>query len=435
MNKLALLASTALVLLAGCATTADAAPPKKQCPNGVIVPKNKPCPTPTPVPVPTPTPTPVPTPTPTPVPTPTPTPVPTPTPTPVPVPTPTPTPGPTPTPPTGPLPVIISNFPTDPLLINEPPPPAPSPGDPGAFRVICGPAHLGYDDPVVYFGQPGRSHLHQFYGNTGVNANSTYESLRTTGDSTCGNKLNRSGYWIPAMLNGLGQVVRPDYISLYYKRMPANDPRCNWATHPQGMGKACVGIPRGLRFIAGYDMLAMRDPQPGMFWFNCDGPGAVSGHLPNIPVAAAGCPLGARLGAVIVAPDCWDGVNLDSPNHRSHLAYSSYSPGYQRCPDSHPNVIPQLQSGIWYTVDNTKAGWHFSSDVMPGMPTQVGGTSFHWDYFEAWDDSIRNMWETFCINGLLNCAGGNLGAGKAMIQYPAFQWSVSPRLVPVPPRP
>src|SRR5207237_1141249 len=50
----------------------------------------------------------------------------------------------------------------------------------GAFRFICGAGHILYDDPIVYPCKPGKSHLHQFYGNTGANAFSTFESLRTT---------------------------------------------------------------------------------------------------------------------------------------------------------------------------------------------------------------------------------------------------------------
>ncbi len=73
-------------------------------------------------------------------------------------------------------------------------------------------------------GQPGKAHLHQFVGNTGTNANSTYATLRTSGQSTCqnanGGPVNRSAYWFPAMLNGIGGVVKPDYWHLYYKRDP-----------------------------------------------------------------------------------------------------------------------------------------------------------------------------------------------------------------------
>jgi hypothetical protein len=108
----------------------------------------------------------------------------------------------------------------------------------GAFRFICNPAHLAKDDPIVYPGQAGKSHLHQFFGNTAANANSTYESLRTTGQSTCNSPLNRSAYWMPAMMNGKGQVVRPDYISIYYKRRPASDPKCT-ASNPGRDRRLC----------------------------------------------------------------------------------------------------------------------------------------------------------------------------------------------------
>ena len=70
----------------------------------------------------------------------------------------------------------------------------------GAFRFLCAPSHNAYDDPIVFPGQPGKSHLHTFFGNTLADGNSTYESLRKTGDSTCNDMLNRSAYWIPALM-------------------------------------------------------------------------------------------------------------------------------------------------------------------------------------------------------------------------------------------
>ncbi|RYF12241.1 MAG: DUF1996 domain-containing protein, partial [Oxalobacteraceae bacterium] len=215
----------------------------------------------------------------------------------------------------------------------------------GAFRFICNPGQLLADDPIVYPGQAGRSHLHQFLGNTAANANSTYASLRTTGGSTCGNMLNRSAYWIPAMMNGKGKVVRPDYISIYYKRRPANDPEClRMAT------KGCRDLPRGLRYIFGYNMAT---EQGGGFYFDCNGPTATSSHYADIVSAAKGCPVGNQLGAVANAPECWDGKNLDTADHRSHMAYPSYGGwGYLKCPDTHPYVVPAFTLGAWYTTDS-----------------------------------------------------------------------------------
>ena len=111
----------------------------------------------------------------------------------------------------------------------------------------------------------------------------------------------------------------------------------------------CLPIPNGIKFIFGYDMLTHKSPT-GSLWFNCQGPGAVEGHYPNLNVALENCPERPRtlVGAIIEAPSCWDGKNLDSPNHRDHVGYASYgSWGYQKCelraplrnPDVHARCV------------------------------------------------------------------------------------------------
>ncbi|MEH3123092.1 MAG: DUF1996 domain-containing protein [Sphingomonas phyllosphaerae] len=368
------------------------------------------------------------------------------------VPTPTPTPAPTPTPSASPVaatpgslsvtdgyPEIPSNFDVNSELV-------PSwgtgeiaqtskPDNVGAFRFICNPSHELRDDPVVFPGQAGRSHLHQFFGNTLANANSTYESLRTTGQSTCNSPLNRSAYWIPAMLNGKGGVVRPDYITIYYKRFPQDDPECT------RMGKACVDLPRGLRYVFGFNMADM-SAKFDAGWFNCQGPTAKSDHYKDIVDAAKNCPVGNQLGAVLAAPNCWDGKNLDSPDHRSHMAYPGFGNwGYLKCPDTHPYITPGLSMAAWYTVDEdldtsgtwdgTPKGWHLASDEMPGMPMMRPGSTLHADWFGAWDDSVMRTWMANCINKQLSCNGGDLGNGKQMKTFSGFTWTAKPHVVPV----
>jgi hypothetical protein len=302
----------------------------------------------------------------------------------------------------------------------------------GAFRFICQPGQVSYDDPIVFPGQPGKSHLHQWYGNTGANASSTYESLRTTGESTCVNILNRSAYWMPAMLDGKGHVVRPDFVSIYYKRNPKDDPAC------QKAAKACVDLPRGLRMIFGHDVMTGR-PATGATHFDCNGgPDAVSGHFDTITEAAKGCPAGARLGAIVNAPACWDGKRLDSPNHRDHVADVSYgSWGYPKCPSTHPYIIPAFTMGAWYAVEkgDTPTDWYLSSDEMPGMERMAAGSTFHADWFGAWDDDVLAQWTANCIEKLLSCSAGDLGDGRQMRQSGTFSWKTANRLVPIPKRP
>ena len=63
------------------------------------------------------------------------------------------------------------------------------------------------------------------------------------------------------------------------------------------------------------------------------------------------CPGGIR--ASVIFPSCWDGKNLDSPDHSSHMAYAPGSSGRlagSQCPESHPVRVPQLMYEVnWDT--------------------------------------------------------------------------------------
>ena len=304
--------------------------------------------------------------------------------------------------------------------------------DVGAFRFLCAPSHNAYNDPIVYPGQPGKSHLHTFFGNELADANSTYASLRATGNSTCNALLNRSAYWVPAMMNGSGKVVMPDYLSVYYKRMPSSDPRC------KRLATACVALPRGLRYIFGYNMFdpASTPTNVAKRWWNCDGPTSTSGHFATIADALKGCKTGDRLGAVLVAPDCWNGRELDSPDHRRHLAYRVYDENAQpKCPAGYPYIIPEFQLGAWYTTDTTAKNWYLSSDRMPGMPPSEPGTTFHADWFGAWEDSILALWTANCIEKLLSCSGGDLGNGQQISTLAGYNYGSKTVLADIPAKP
>jgi len=291
-----------------------------------------------------------------------------------------------------------------------------------AFRMFCTAGQLLRDDPLVYPGQPGVSHLHQFYANTGTNAASNYQSLRTSGNTTCGNAttpFNRSAYWHPAMLDGVGNVVKPDFLSLYYKRNAASDPMCSLSS-AQHLGQ-CVDLPNGIRFVFGYNMQNGTAAVPGTVSFVCwaseDGAvsnGAATGVYKSIAeVAAAGCPVGAQLVILANSPNCWDGANLDTPDHRSHMSYAT-GPWYtgqlfNACPADHPYVVPDMEVLIHFTVDANLAKWHVASDEMvPGAPN---GSTFHLDYWEAWSPTIKAGWHDGCINLHLSCSNGELGDG------------------------
>ena len=307
---------------------------------------------------------------------------------------------------------------------------APDPN--GAFRFICGAGQLLYDDPIVFPLQRGKSHLHQFYGNLGANANSTYENLRNSGGSTCGQAgpgkaANRSGYWMPAMLDGKGNVVQPDYASVYYKRWPKASRLCTERVRQ----RACVDLPNGLKFIMGRNMLDLAKPPIGNFTYLCTG---VQAATQSLDLALSKCTPGRQLVAAVSAPMCWDGVNLDSPDHMSHMAYQVLVRGIWKCDEAHPYRVPVFTLSAAYTIgsgDDTRL-WELSSDHM--APRQPRGSTYHADFFGAWDTSVMKMWHDNCLDKQLSCNGGNLGNGKALkgAGAPSYGARNPNRLVPIP---
>jgi Domain of unknown function (DUF1996) len=73
----------------------------------------------------------------------------------------------------------------------------------GQFVVRCRYSHTLADDPIVFPGQPGASHVHDFFGNVTTDAASTVESM-LAGETTCRAASDTAGYWAPAVyLNGV----------------------------------------------------------------------------------------------------------------------------------------------------------------------------------------------------------------------------------------
>lgn len=278
----------------------------------------------------------------------------------------------------------------------------------GAFRFLCTPGQVKADDPIVYPGQPGKSHLHRFFGNTLTDASSTYASLRAAGDSTCMSKLNRSAYWQPEMMNGASGVP-PLFWVIYYKRYPATSPFC------KSRGEQCVAIPPGLKFIFGYDMLTGKPATGSTFWqcVNPDGVTVINPHSATMTQALNGCAVGWQLEVRSEAPECWNGTALDSANHRDHVAYMTNDPntGQPSCDKAHAKIMPQFTLAAFWTVTADAGKWALSSDAMMGAEP---GRTFHSDFFAAWDPPTEDVWTANCIDKLLNCSGGDLGNGTQL---------------------
>jgi hypothetical protein len=133
---------------------------------------------------------------------------------------------------------------------------------------------------------------------------------------------------------------------------------------------------------------------------------------------------------------CWNG-RLDSADHRSHFAVEdrNESTGWvSKCPSTHPYVLPKFTITSFYTIrdgDDLDL-WSLASDAMyPNLPK---GTTVHFDYFEAWDAAVKDMWVNNCVGKKLNCSGGDLGNGKQLrgAAHPVYGWSNPNPRVPIP---
>ena len=89
------------------------------------------------------------------------------------------------------------------------------------------------------------------------------------------------------------------------------------------------------------------------------------------------------LRAQSVYPSCWDGKNLDSPDHKSHVAYPD-GIDHGECPPTHPVRLVTLFTELWYYTQQ------FANDdgrfvLSTGDPT---GFSLHGDFMNGWDNEI-----------------------------------------------
>lgn len=277
------------------------------------------------------------------------------------------------------------------------------PSDIGAFRVPCSYSHMGFDDPIVYPGRPGAAHLHTFFGNTGTDAASTAQSIRDSGNSTClGGTINRSAYWVPTMIDTVtNKPIVPDMAGIYYKQ--------GYALNPSSVIQP---LPAGLRIIAG-DPTNVRPGSPAASFKCIGGPNDSNDQYGS---AIPDCDAGAQVYQVVVFPQCWDGRNLDSPDHKSHMSYvvPLQQPPWFTCPATHPVPIPEITFNIIYTVPVAGAAkaWRLSSDTYDA--SLPAGYSSHGDWFNGWRKDISDAWDVGCVQARRDCHAHLLGDGRMM---------------------
>ncbi|KAK1654806.1 WSC domain-containing protein [Colletotrichum phormii] len=257
-------------------------------------------------------------------------------------------------------------------------------------------------DPIV---NPGAlsGHVHTIMGGNGFDFSMTYEQARAATCSTCKVTADLSNYWTPTLYyqgqDGKFMSVSQSggMLAYYLFRQDAKDPEYS---------KGLIAYPRGFRMLAGDPKLRSYNntlEQRAISYVCLGNSGPATSELPN-----RNCPNGLRL--QIIFPACWDGVNLDSPDHKSHMAYPDRLDN-GKCPTTHPKRFVTLFYEVTFSVNDFKDKWY--GDKQPfvlsnGDPTGYG---LHGDFINGWDVNVLQAAITQCTDN-----------GGSIEKCPVFQF-------------
>jgi hypothetical protein len=240
------------------------------------------------------------------------------------------------------------------------------------FVAECPFTHRLPDDPIVFPKLAGASHVHSFFGNVSTDAHSDIDSL-SQATSTCSPKVDLSSYWVPTLLVD-GRPVEPTGTTFYYLGEGVRD----------DVIARIQPLPSGLRIVAGNAKATGPDSSTMSRW-SCLHAGHVGSSKDFV-----NCPAGTMMESYLDFPQCWNGKDLDSADHKSHMSY----PVGGDCPATHPVPVPKLRQVLRYPVNGDPARFKLSSGP---------GYTMHGDFFNAWPQAEMAQRVRDCINPIIKC--------------------------------
>lgn len=286
----------------------------------------------------------------------------------------------------------------------------------GQFVTSCGVNANGLfnsDNVIVAPGVTnGAHHFHDYVGNQSNNAFASDDDLAKA-DTTCQNQGDKSTYYWPVLRlqNGTrerdadaagggtegnaGKIVTPKQVTLTFVG--------------NARGKV-TAMPRLLRIITGDAKAFVNGTANANASWSCTG--SEDRQLKDkYPV----CPQGSDVVRTFRFQSCWDGANIDSANHRAHVAFQDAE---GNCPGGF-KAIPQLVQRIVYDVDAPSlddGGRTSPLFAVDSFPEQLHKpVTDHGDFINVFDEGLmKDMVD--CINQGRKCG---VGAGDDDPQEPS----------------
>lgn len=275
-------------------------------------------------------------------------------------------------------------------------PAAASADNKGLWAVGCGLVGSGQYDAIRAPGQPGNSHLHDFFGyrdfTSAISAPQLKDSFADPSSNSCLLKADSSAYWVPA---------------LYQQGIKA-DPTAAWAYYLRPAGaKQIKPYPLGMQIIAGN--ASASKPQYSVVRWYCDWDSTFDGPPQSPPDCGGiqpvdqpdGSSLQDQLRLELTFPDCWNGKKA-----LGSVRYDKQGV----CPSRYKLRLPQLKLNVLYPVR------------YPGKNLSLASGSIltaHADFVNGW----RPAEQQALISG---CLAADVSCGRLRDRTQQQAWKLSP---------
>ncbi|KAJ2918466.1 hypothetical protein MD484_g1941, partial [Candolleomyces efflorescens] len=254
-------------------------------------------------------------------------------------------------------------------------------------------------DPIVNPGEVS-GHTHIVFGGSNFGFSVTTQKLVESECTSVPIAEDKSNYWAPLLYfqwaNGSFTSVDGGAVAYYL--------------FPDKPGTT-TAFPPDFRMLSGSPRKRTYDPndyaQQAIDFLCLDFNGQTTKHTSLPPKV---CPSGIR--SQVNFPSCWDGKNLDSPDHKSHVAFRSGGPDKGDCTDpKYPVSIPRIFLEIyWNTGTFDKVRDQAKNPNQPFVFAYGDETGYgnHADFYNGWESGVLQRAVDGCncnIYGDPTCCG------------------------------